>query len=81
MEFTKFLLYFKVEDDPEVYELLCDQICKKMTTLNIDELLTILVNLTQTLSPEVAEVWTVSNNEIVERLNQNFDPIARQVFI
>ena len=24
MEFTKFLLFFKVEDDPEIVELLCD---------------------------------------------------------
>ena len=51
MEFTKFILYFKIDDDPEIYELLCDLICKKMINLNIDELLTILVNLTQTLSP------------------------------
>ena len=45
MEFTKFLLYFKVDDDPEVYELLCDSVSKKIQYFKIDELLQVLVNL------------------------------------
>ena len=81
MEFTKFLLYFKVEDDPEVYELLCESICKRVQFFRIDELLTVLVNLSQSLSPAVQEVYEVANLELVERLDNNYDPSARQLHI
>ena len=81
MEFTKFLLYFKVDDDPEIFELLSDRICRHMTAFKVDELLTVLVNLSQTLSPEVVEVFKLANLEFVERLDDNYDPEANQSYI
>ena len=81
MEFVKFLLFFKVDEDPELYELISENICKKIQYFTIDEMLTVLVNLSQTLSPAVHEVFEVANLELVERLDNNYDPMARELFI
>ena len=48
----KFSIFFKIEDDPEIYELLADQVKKNISKLRIEELLEILVNLSHSLSPE-----------------------------
>ena len=52
-----------------------------MTAFKVDELLTVLVNLSQTLSPEVVEVFKLANLEFVERLDDNYDPEANQSYI
>ena len=77
----KFLLFFKVDEDPELYELISEKICVKIQYFTIDEMLTVLVNLSQTLSPAVHEVFEVANLELVERLDNNYDPMARELFI
>lgn len=64
----------KVEDDPEIIELLCDIVCKRVKTLTTDELLEIIVNLSHTLHPSVVDVNEQANSEFVERLSDNFNP-------
>ena len=81
VEFVKFLLFFKVDEDPELYELICENICKKIQYFTTDEMLTVLVNLSQTLSPAVHEVFEVANLELVERLDNNYDPMSSDLFI
>ena len=68
MQFTNFLVYFKVDEDPELYEILCNQICKHIQFLKIDQILMILANLSHTLNPSVIEVYKVANAEFTERL-------------
>ena len=51
-KFTKFLVFFRVDEDPELLEVLCDNIASKMSYFTTEEILSILVNLNHTLSPE-----------------------------
>ena len=51
-KFTKFMVFFRVDEDPELLEVLCDNIASKMSYFTTDEILSILVNLNHTLSPE-----------------------------
>ena len=81
VEFVKFLLFFKVDKDPELYELICENICKKIQFFTVDEMLTTVVNLSHTLSPAVHEVFEVANLELVERLDNNYDPMSSQLLI
>lgn len=50
-KFTKFMVFFNVDEDPELLEYLCFNIEKKMQYFTTDEILTILVNLQHTLTP------------------------------
>ena len=36
VNFTKFMLFFKLEEDPELYELLSEAICKKIAHFTVD---------------------------------------------
>lgn len=74
VEFTKFMIFFKVDEDPELYELLVESICKKMKGMTVDELLTILANMTQSLSPVTEEVFQVVNEEFCVRLTNEHNP-------
>lgn len=67
-EFSKFLVFFKVDEDPELVELLCDQVCKRVKDFTIDEHLTILTNLAHTLNPAYEEVFSSVTSEFEERL-------------
>lgn len=51
-KFTKFIVFFRVDEDPELIEVLCDNVASKISKFTTDEILTILVNLKHTLSPE-----------------------------
>jgi len=53
VNFTKLFVFLQVDDDPELYEILCDSICKRIKMFTTDQILTTLVNLSHTLSPEV----------------------------
>lgn len=74
LNMSKFVVFMKVEDDPEIIELLCDIVCKRVKTLTTDELLEIIVNLSHTLHPSVVDVNEQANSEFVERLSDNFNP-------
>ena len=67
-EFSKFLIFFKVDEDPELVELLCDQVCKRVKDFTIDEHLTILTNLAHTLNPAYEDVFQSVTSEFEERL-------------
>jgi len=51
-DFVKFCTYFKLDNDPELYELLADQVKKRMGEFQVEEMLQILVNLSHSLTPE-----------------------------
>ena len=44
-------------------------------------MLTTVVNLSHTLSPAVHEVFEVANLELVERLDNNYDPMSSDLLI
>lgn len=46
VNFTKLLVFFKIDEDPEMYELVSEVICKNVQRLTVDDLLTALANLT-----------------------------------
>jgi len=39
------MVFFRVDEDPEILEYLCHNVAKKMPYFTTDEILTILVNL------------------------------------
>ena len=75
------IVFLKMDNDPELLDLLCDVACKRIKAFTTDEILEMLVNLSSTLSPAVKEVFEVANDEFTERLRDNFDPTRRELFI
>lgn len=69
---TNLLVFFRADEDPELYEVLCDEICKHIKRFNVDQLLTMLANLRHTLSPAVLEVYSVVNDELGQRLHNDY---------
>ena len=76
----KFAVFFKLED-PEVYELLADQSKKNMGKMTTDQMLTVLVNFSHSLSPEAREVFEIANDDIITRLDSNFNAKSREIYI
>ena len=81
VEFTKFLVFFRVDEDPELYELLSEAICKNIKRFTVDDLLTILANLTQSLSPSTQEVFKVVNEEFCIRLTHEHNPVTMDLVL
>ena len=75
------MIYFKVDEDPELYELLSESICKRIKYFTVDELLTILANLTQSLSPSTKEVFRVVNEEFCVRLTHEHNPATMDLLL
>lgn len=70
------MVFFRVDEDPELLEYLSYNILKKMPYFTVDEMLTIMVNLQHTLTPECMAVTKQMNAEFVDRLNHNYNPKA-----
>ena len=79
--FTKFLIYFRIDHDPELYEILADQIKKNIANFNTDELLTALVNFSHSLNPETTSLFELANDEFIYRLDSNFNATSRDLYI
>lgn len=75
------VVFLKLEDDPEIVELLVDVIIRQKTTICTDDLLTITVNMSHTLNPVVENLMEAVNSEFVARLEDNFNPDDRELFI
>ena len=53
VQLLKFAVFFRLGgEDPEIYEVLADDIKKNMNKFTTDQVLTILVNFSHSLSPE-----------------------------
>ena len=63
VEFSKFVVFFGVDDDPEVHELLVDAIATRINRLPVEQILTILVNFAHTLSVVSQDVFASANQE------------------
>ena len=48
----KMVVFFSVDDDPEIYDLLTDSIVLKVRKLKVDDILTVVVNFAHTLNPQ-----------------------------
>ena len=51
MHLMKMVVFFSVDDDPEIYDLLTDSIVLKVRKLKVDDILTVVVNFAHTLNP------------------------------
>ena len=47
----KLVVFFKVDDDPEIFDLLSDAILRKIRRLTVEDVLTVTVNFAHTLNP------------------------------
>ena len=65
VEFVKFIVFFGVDDDPEIFDLLTDAIIIKMRYLTVDDLLTVVTNFTHTLHPNAQLIFDAANQEIL----------------
>lgn len=72
--FTKFVVFFKVDEDPELFELITETVCQRIMMFSVDELLTVLANMSQTLSPATKEVFKVVNEEFIKRVSTDYIP-------
>lgn len=71
---VKFGVFFRLGgEDPEIFELLADQFKKNIQNYTTDQVLTILVNFSHSLSPETVDVFDMANDELVYRLDANFN--------
>ena len=73
------MVYFKVDEDPELYEILTEQVCKRIKHLTIDELLTVLANYSHTLSYTTEEIFRVVNEELCIRLTHEHNPMSHEL--
>ena len=82
MEFTKFAVLFRLSgEDPELFELIADQVKKNVSKMTTDQLLIILVNFAHSLSTESQEMFDVVNNDLVYRLDSNFNANSKEIYI
>lgn len=81
VEFTKFVVYFKIDNDPEIYELIADGVKANLSNFTSDEILTILVNFSHNLSTETASLFNLANSEFISRLNNNYNAGSRDLYI
>jgi hypothetical protein len=82
VEFTKFAVFFRLSgEDPELFELIADQVKKNVSMMTTEQLLTILVNYAHSLSTETQEMFDVVNNDLVYRLDSNFNANSKEVYI
>ncbi|CDW91217.1 UNKNOWN [Stylonychia lemnae] len=79
--FVKFAVYFKLESDPELLEILADQVRRSIGRFKTDEILEILVNFSHTLSPECKSLFEIANEDFVFRLTTNYDPMEGDLLI
>lgn len=75
------MVFFRIAQDPELYELLADQIKKNIKKFTTDELLTVLVNFSHSLSTEAASLFECTNDEFIDRLDINFNAVSRDLYI
>jgi len=81
VQFTKFLVFLKLEDDPELFEIIADGVKANVSKLTTEDMATVLVNLSHSLSPETGSVFEVVNGELVYRLDSNYDPENRALYL
>lgn len=68
-------------EDPELFELIADQVKKNVSKMTTDQLLIILVNFAHSLSTESQEMFDVVNNDLVYRLDSNFNANSKEIYI
>jgi tagatose-1,6-bisphosphate aldolase len=81
VQFVKFMVFFRVDADPELYEVLSDSIKNNISKLTTDDILTVLVNFSHSLSPETATVFEVACDDFIFRLDSNFNASARELYV
>ena len=78
----KFIVLFRIDQDPEIYELIADMVKKNISKFDCDQILTTLVNFSHTLSPESASVFEVANSDLQFRLDTfNYDPEKKTIYL
>ena len=81
MQVTNLLVRFKADEDPELIEVLAEEICKHIKKFQVDQILSILANLRHTLSPTVLEVYKVVNQEFSERLHDGYNSKDANLYV
>jgi hypothetical protein len=61
VEFTKFVVFFGADDDPEIFDILLDAILRQLRYLNVDDILTTSVNFAHTLTPHAQDLFNSVN--------------------
>jgi len=77
-ELSKFVVFFGVTDDPEVLDILADYVQRKIRHLQVDDILTILVNFAHTLSPNAQSLFDQANQEFSQRLRLELETMDAQ---
>jgi hypothetical protein len=81
VEFVKFIVFFGVDDDPEIFDLLTDAIIIKMRYVKVDDILTIVTNFAHTLHPSAQLIFDAANQEIMQRINNEYSAPTPDLFL
>ena len=60
----KMVVFFQVDDDPEIFDLLTDGIVLKVRKLKVEDILTLVVNFAHTLNPGAQLIFDTASQEI-----------------
>lgn len=72
VQVTNLLVFFQADEDPELIEIIVDEICKHLKRFSVDQILIMLANMRHTLSPSVLNLYGVVNSEFVERMHDGY---------
>ena len=61
MDFTKFVVFVGVNDDPEIFDLLCESIVRNIRSVRVVDILTIIVNYANSLDPNTKDIFNAEN--------------------
>lgn len=73
------MVFFKVDEDPELNELLTETVCSRIKKFTVDELLTVLANYSHMLSPNTLEMFKMVNEELCIRLTHEHQPTTLEL--
>jgi hypothetical protein len=60
----KMVVFFRADDDPEIYDLITDSFVLKVRKLKVDDVLTFVVNYAHTLHPGAQLIFDTASQEI-----------------
>jgi len=52
-----------------------------MNKFTTDQIMTVLVNFSHSLSPEAQEVFDIANEDLTNRLDSNFNAASREIYL
>ena len=66
------MVFFGADDDPEVFDYLTDGINRSLRRMDVESILTVLVNFAHSLNPNAQGLFDAANQEFGQRLRSEY---------